>query len=777
MQISRFTWICGCLLMLYSYSSLAQTIVINEFMSDNENVLKDDDGEFSDWIELYNPDANTVNLNGYYLTDDEEDVTKWKFPNIEIGPSQFLILFASGKDKKNGNFIHTNFKISNDGEDLILTNSEGIEIDNIESIELYDDRSYGRLPDGSANMDVLYLSSPGSSNNESNTISFTHSPSFYTDGFELGLESQNADSIFYTLDGSEPTTSSLLYSIKIPLKDNTSTPNLWSEIPTTPLGVFLTNPEWQSPGFPVAKANVVRCATFKNGIKTSKTYSKTFLIASDVFEKYHMPIVSLITDGSNLFDYENGIYVPGIDYNPNSPEWTGNYFRKDIGAERPVHIEYFDLAGNLEFSQDAGIRIHGGKTRHGAQKSLKLYARKDYGAEYFRYPLMPQKNVDNYQRFLLQTTTGAWAGETVIKDVLAHEIVRDLDIEKMDYRPVIVFLNGEYWGIHHIRDRMDEEYLAYTSGLDIDSLEIDYHGNTDYNALINYTKERLPIDDDEYNYISEQIDIEAFIDYQIAEMFLNNYDWPSNNTRHWRPKSQDGKWRWLFFDIDAGFRDYNYDMLIHNTEDDPEVGWPNNPKFTLLFRALISNDTFLVKFLERYRELIENDFRASITKEKLNNIVDQYKFEMPEHIARWHFPESMERWYDDIDSELVEFLENRSCAVVEHIESFFQLEEYDVKCKESADTVDKPNFIVDLSIAPNPNAGSFAILNDSGVKRIFDICLYNSVGEKVFDKKNIVLNTSSEYTINEYQLPSGLYALSVQEANSSITIPIAIINH
>jgi len=773
MHISRFTWIYSFLLLLNFNSGFSQSIVINEFMSDNENALEDDDGEFSDWIELYNTGANAVNLDGYYLTDDKEDLEKWEFPNVEIGPNQFLTLFASGKDKQNGTFIHTNFKISNDGENLVLTNTTGAIIDEIESVELYEDKSFGRLPDGSSNMTILHLPSPGSSNNDSNTLSFSHQAGYYTDGFELELDALIADSIFYTLDGSEPSTSSQIYIKKIPLENNTSSPNVWSEIPTTPVDVFLTNPEWQSPGYPLTKANIVRCATYKNNIKTSKTYSQTFLISSDVFEKYDMPIVSLITDGSNFFDHEHGIYVPGIDYDPDVVEWTGNYFRKD---ERPVHIEYFDLDGNLGFSQDAGARIHGGKTRHGAQKSLKLYARKDYGKEYFRYQLMPQKSVDNYQRFLLQTTTGAWGGDTVIKDILSHEIVRDMDFEKMDYRPVIVFLNGEYWGIHNIRDRMDEEYLAYTSGLDIDSLEIDSGGNTHYQALINYIKDHMPIDNEEFDHISKQMEIDAYIDYEIAEMYLNNFDWPANNTKHWRPNKPDGKWRWMFYDIDGGFRDYTYDMMLHNTKDDPDVGWPNNPRSTLLFRVILSSETFQDKFLARYKELIENDFRSSITKAKLNAIVDEYKYEMPKHIARWHFPPSMETWYDDIDSELVEFLENRSCAVVEHIESFFDLEEYDVECKDLVNTVPKPNVFVDLTIAPNPNTGSFAILNDSGVKRIFDVSLYNSVGKKVFFRKDVFLNSSSSYSIYEYQLPPGFYAVRIQEMNSSFTIPMVIIN-
>ena len=143
-----------------------------------------------------------------------------------------------------------------------------------------------------------------------------------------------------------------------------------------------------------------------------------------------MPIISLVTEESNFFSADSGIYVPGIHFDENNPHLTGNYFQKGILWERPAHIEYFDQNGNTKFSQDAGIRIHGGKTREAAQKSLRLYARKEYGKQYFNYSLLPNNEINQYKRFILRTTMGCW-NQSIIKDVVAHNTVKNLNLETL----------------------------------------------------------------------------------------------------------------------------------------------------------------------------------------------------------------------------------------------------------------------------------------------------------------------------------------------------------
>ena len=750
---------------IFSFAAIplsAQDLVINEFMSDNESIITDEEGTYPDWIEIYNSGSDAINLKDYHLSDDEDEIDKWSFPEIILQPESFILVFASGKDKHIYNYLHTNFKISRDGEYLVLSDSHGNILDEIPEIALDEDESYGKLPDGGIENVKLPIPTPGSSNNSENKLLFSHPPGFYDAQFELSITSLLGDAVYYTTDGSEPSQESIAYSTPISLKNKTSYPNIWSEIPTSPTQNLISNHAWQAPGKLVDKANVLRIASFKNGQQTSETYTLTYLIDEDAFSKYDMLVISLVTNGPNLFDDETGIYVPGNLYDEEDPEWTGNYFTDERVSERPIHIEIFSPDGELELSQNAGIRIHGGKTRHAAQKSLKLYARKEYGDKFFRYPLMPQNGVEKYERFVLQTSMAAWGGETVIKDILAHEIVRDMNFEKMDYQPAVVYINGEYWGIHHIRDRVDEEYLAYTTGLDIDSLEIERIGNSHFRALTDYFKENLPIDNQDFEYISTQMDMEAFIDYNISEMYLRNYDWPSNNSMHWRPKKPDGKWRWIFFDIDGGFNDAYYNMLVHNTNSDESISWPNDPNATFFFRSLIENELFQEQFLDRYKHLIENDFQTSVTKEKLNEIIEKYKHELPKHSERWHFPRSYDGWLEDIENDLINFLEERPCAVVDNIKAFFDLDEYDVDCEDSTQQVADNGDDNILSIGPNPANKEFFIYNNSIYDLDLEVTIYNSIGALVY-RNRIAVYAGQNQPILSDNLTSGIYIVKLQE--------------
>ena len=440
-------------------------------MSKNESSIFDEDNEHHDWIELYNNHSETINLNNYSLSDNEDNLNKWQFPNITIAPQSYLLIFASGKDRTTSE-LHTNFKISSAGEELYLSNPEGTIIDHIAALNLGEDDSFGKLPDGSNNLIHLKYSSLGSSNNNTSQLIFSSPAGFYDEAFNLNIRSLLGDTIYYTLDGSIPTINSNVFTDSIFIYNRSSEPNYFSKFPTSPDQSLISYKAWESPSITLDKANIIRCISIKDGIPTSKVYINTYFIDENIFTKYSLPIISLITEEDNLFDSDSGIYIPGVNFNINNPEWTGNYFQSGIKWEKPFHIEYFDKNGVLGFSQDAGLRIHGGKTSQAAQKSMRLYAREEYDKKYFNYPLITQREHSEYKRFILRTTMGSWHDQSIIKDVLAHEIAKDLDIETQGFQPVLVFLNGEYWGIHTLRDKIDEYYINYKFDVDKDSVDL-----------------------------------------------------------------------------------------------------------------------------------------------------------------------------------------------------------------------------------------------------------------------------------------------------------------
>ncbi|MGK0391437.1 MAG: hypothetical protein ACI94Y_004202 [Maribacter sp.] len=458
-------------LLLLSITTLqGQGIFINEIMSDNEAIIMDEDGDYNDWIEFFNNTDIAIDLSNYSLSDDIDDLDKWDFPTMQINAYSYLLIFASGKDKQ-GDELHSNFKISSDGEDILLAKN-GIIIDQFFSVSLGEDVSFGRLPDAAIETYELNNPSPGSSNSLNDQLSFSHPQGFHSSPFYQKVESLTGHEIHFTTDGSPPTIISPIFPDSFFINDRTSMSNLLTEMVTTPPDLENEAAKWKSPDDLIDKAYTIRYASFYNGIRTSHISSQTYFIGEEMSDKYEMPVISLITESDGFFDEERGIYVPGITYKSPNINTTGNYYLRGREWERDVHITYFDENGVVEFSQDAGVRISGGVTRKLAQKSLRLYARDEYGAKHFNYPLLPQKSFDQYENFTLRTTMGAWYHHTIIKDDLANEIVRDMDLASQDYRPVIVFLNGEYWGIHTIKDRLDEKFIEYTYGIDRESVEM-----------------------------------------------------------------------------------------------------------------------------------------------------------------------------------------------------------------------------------------------------------------------------------------------------------------
>ncbi|MDA3867460.1 MAG: lamin tail domain-containing protein [Salinivirgaceae bacterium] len=152
------------ILLLTSGSLWSQPVVINEFMASNSSVIADEDGDYPDWIELYNTGDEPVNMGGYTLSDKEDKLFMWSFPDVEIGSRSFLLLFVSDKNRK-GSFLHTNFKISADGETLTLCNNNGQIVDRVDAIKLETDQSYGRLDDGGEEWSILLVPMPGKTNN------------------------------------------------------------------------------------------------------------------------------------------------------------------------------------------------------------------------------------------------------------------------------------------------------------------------------------------------------------------------------------------------------------------------------------------------------------------------------------------------------------------------------------------------------------------------------------------------------------------------------------
>ncbi|MEM1216489.1 MAG: CotH kinase family protein [Bacteroidota bacterium] len=710
-------------------------LFINEFMLSNDHTLADEDNDFPDWIELYNAGTAPVNLSGYGLTDDEEAPFQWVFPAVTIAPEDFLVVFASGKDRVDGPYLHTNFKLKAAGEAIQLTAPTAEVVDYFRPVSVATDISYGRATDGGAYLEALSVSSPNASNTSVSGITFSHPSGFYTEPIELSMLANTEEEIYYTTDGTDPDLAAFLFSENIELSELTDHPDV--------LANLRTSPSWSAPSGDQFNAHVIKAATFTDGVRTSKIYHKTIFIAEDIntrFSDFHL--VSILTDPDNLFHPDTGIYVQGVHYNPANPVWSGNYFKKGRDWERVGHFQYFSPAGALLLNHGVGLRTHGGKGRNHPQKSLRLYARSEYGNSKINYPLFEQRSYRIFDKVVLRQSSGCW-NRTLIKDECSAKICEDLAFESLAAQPVIVFINGEYWGMHNLREYFDHHYVAERFDLAKDSVNIVVHrsGNLpdlppDWGTIEGSNQGHIDLyaflhshdlaDPQHYETVQSFLDIQSIVDYYCAEIFFNNKDWPRYNNKLWNYGTS-GLWRQVFFDLDGGWGHLpvSYNVLGCIT-DVAGCSVQTYEDGTFLFRKLLESPAFRERFVARMACLMRNEFAFERVSEIVEAVQQQYTDGISDHLARWNYPSSIDNWESAISDRLIGFAEARADHIVDHITEEFGIaydpDTYDcelVATEEDAATLSA------IRVFPNPSAGQlffdFGAMDASATYTVFNL--------------------------------------------------------
>jgi hypothetical protein len=745
----------------------AQTIIINEIMSSNRHTLSDLDGDYEDWIELYNYGNQVVDLHGLSLSDDNNDWDKWQFPHVIISPNEYVIIFASGKNIWTVNEVHTNFKIKQSGEALFLSNA-GQLISSMPSVFIPTDESYGVHPDFQFEYAVFEKSTPKNSNIILNHILPSHHSGFYQKEFLLELTADDSSQkMYYTLNGAIPTPNSFEYGEPILIKNNTNTPNNFSDIPTTPLiGPSRLNKYiWKKPPN-IYKSNVIRYASYDGNQITSPIYSQTYFVDSMMKDRYDYPIVSIITDSLNLFDYEKGIYIPGkrfdeqgFDAYPN-----GNYKYKGKDWERSAYVSYFENDGEVVFETNVGMRMRGIGSTAFPQKAFTLFFRDEYGLKDIDEPIFHNSDITGYKRLVFRNS-GSDFLDTHFKDALLQSLLEPLDLELQNFKPSIVFINGEYWGIHNMREKYDEYYIRNHFDIDKDDVnivkwcgEVEAGSNEDYISLMNYVYGNDLSENIHYQYIESQVDITNYIDFQIAEIYYGNYDWPCNNYKMWKTNADTSKWRFLIYDLDLSFafsENTMFDRLGMEHATKIDNSWPYCECSNIMFVKLLENESFKELFVSRFEKHLSTIFDVERVLEAINKFSQIFGNEMPEHINRWSYPSSLKAWEENIEV-LREFAINRPCYIKNDLINFFDLTDLNYACPDSSSFFPESK----LAIAPNPNIGYFHLR--SSLNGIFDgeVTVRNVYGQVVYYEENVVLYTYGRRYFDLQNLASGTYFIS-----------------
>ena len=601
----------------------ASGLYITEVMTGNKSVVGPNVRNPYDYIEIYNMSGQAVNLKGYGLSDNIKKPRKWQLPDITLENNSYLVIYCdTTQTTKDGVYYFTDYNLAKAGETVCLSTPSGEILDKVVVPQLYDDVSFGRtLGQGG----LFYYSSPtpGAENGQGFT-GFAEKPAFNIAGglYERPLEGSTAVTISvpansvvrYTTDGTDPTEASQQYTGPIDVNKNT----------------------------------VIRARAFRDGVEPSQVVSQTYLISV-----YHtMPVVCLTTDPDNMWNEETGMFADGplIDRETQTRPWdNATYWQKNwFGG----WVEYYDEDGVQQISQGMTFRVMGQFSLDMPQKSLYIKADGQYGVDTFAYPLFEDRPYTEYASFVLRNGGQDGLYSRVIDGMQARLIDQSgSTVATQAWRPVIVYINGEYWGHYNMRERAGVKMAAQHEGWanpdDIDMLESDglssYQVNQgsrhDYQKLYDYVKEHDLVKDREaYEYVVSQIDVDNMIDYFIFESFFGNTD-PGNIRFYRNAKSGDGKWRYLFYDSDWGFFSVlnNRGEIIGGVEYVLRDGGMGNYniKSNLFMSKLIKVPEIQDKFLRRYGELFQTVLTTENMTKLFNEMILEIKPEMQMHMQRW----------------------------------------------------------------------------------------------------------------------------------------------
>ena len=661
--------------------------LINEFLAANQAGITDQDGDHSDWIEIYNPSQHAINLAGWSLTDDPQEPDKWTFPGVTLEGGKCLLVFASGKNRKPthpDSELHTNFRLDRDGEFLGLYSisrdcfvdtpalSDGNKFP-----EQFQDVSYGCRRNQESDAVALWLCgylstpTPGQPNAEAllwtglvAPVSFDHERGFYSAAFMLELATLTPGAtIRYTTDGSEPTQAR---------------------------GTVYVAP------IQIATTTIIRAAAFKPGFRASSVDTHTYVFLDQVLMQPANPPGFRATWGA----YEGSPVIADYEMDPevvNDPRY-GSALKKALRSiptisivtdmqsfhelyanprqkgrdwERPASVEFFASDDQRGFQINAGLRIQGelGRLEVIPKHAFRLFFRDEYGATKLEYPLFPDSPVQIFDTLTLRSGVNrSYAGwpdsDQKPTAYTRDQWLRDSQIAMTGSGShgifVHFYLNGLYWGLYNVVERPDGSFMSSYYGGPKDEWETISHSEAldppsgRFATLHRLAGEGQLGDPEKYAAIQAYLDIPHFVDYFVLNWYAGNLDWAFNNWYAGVRRSS-GQVRYFCWDGERTWYDGAEIYMGMNEYN----GQPNLIK--PLFEALLENPDFRITLADRLYKHFFNDGALTDANSKarwinINNVIEQA---IIGESARWgdtreDTPITQEDWFKAKDDVLVQ---------------------------------------------------------------------------------------------------------------------------
>ena len=602
---------------------IPQGLMISEVMTANASYLRGPYATTCDWVELYNGSKEAIDLSGYALSDDPE--TMFMLPQILLEPGQYQIVLLS-EDTRNliSGYPVLPFSLAAAGEQLYLCSSDRI-VDYLNIPRLQQDAAYGRTEGKS---DILKKPTPQKANSTPAEISkmpeAATAQGIYNDVSSVDVVLCGSGDIYYTTDCSEPTRRSRQYSGPITLSQTT----------------------------------VIRAICIEEGKRPSAILNLTYLIN----ENDSLPAMCLVTNPENLWSDSTGIYATGT-----GPE--ANYFQD---WEREASVSFFDADGKGFFSP-CGIKIYGARSRTQPKKSIAVMFRGSYGAGQLEYPLFGDAGADTYESFVLRAG-GQDSFRARIRDELITSMAAEYtDIAVQKYRPIVLYINGEYWGLHYIREKVSEHYVAANYNVAADAVTLTERNGThckSYQALVSYAANHDLSDPACYAHIDALMDIPQYTDYIIAQICIGNYD--NSNVRFFTYEG--GKWTWVLYDTDLGLLHTDYDSVAEHLNPYGTAG--GDYISTTLITALLENPQYRETFLKRLAWQINTIWTEENILSHAQKMIERIKPDMEKDFSRWY---SSQQSWDKHLKRLESFAQHRNDYLLPYIQDFFDLSKAEMR--------------------------------------------------------------------------------------------------
>ncbi len=590
-------------------------IVINEVMASNSKYFPDASGKCYDYIELYNRSDIDISLGDYYLSDKFKNPQKYALPDVILEKGGYICIRCSGLEEP----LHANFKISS-GDTIYLTKGKKI-VDSLTLPEnLLSNISYGRSSDKAMINIYMDIPTPESANKSgavtlSKAPKASKTPGMYDSPFKLTLSGEG--DIYYTLDGTKPDSSSKKYNGEIDIKTG---------------------------------INTLRAVSYDGKFRGEEAiYSYTVGI------EHTLPVIS-VEIPSEYLRGEGGI-LDTINEN----------------IEKEATITLFEN-GNAEFSLPFGFRLHGKDSRKGKKQSFQIRFRADYGVSKLKYSLFDGLDVSEFDSLILSGGGEDYPFSMIREPLITSIVGSGADIYVQSYKPVVLYLSGEYYGVYYLKERFSDDYVA--SHLDVSSSSVDLlellgvaqsGSDEDYKALIKYVKSHDLTNAEYYKYVTDRIDLISLIDWNICRSYVGDRDYL--NIRFFRSSETDGKWRWMFFDLDWAF---------YRPEDSTIPNILENNERNILFYSLMKNPECRETFLKRYAYLMNTILNEETFLKKLEEIVALIEPEMERDRTLWGYKYSS--WVKRVD-EIRDFFRDgaRDKTILTAIKSQFSLSDSEMK--------------------------------------------------------------------------------------------------